>query len=220
MNWMEETLEAIVSALNSLGVKEVIGTGTGTVTGVVIGTETAVTDMIREETVILTQNVSIAMDMVTGPEIAQKNEIEANATTAGNLDTNLEIVPNVRSEEEVTVEVEVPPELLAEEVLLLEEHLLLHEEARALHLKETTTTAAAATTTTTTKVQVHIVEVTAEVAVVVVPLIQRLLARALTIAAQAPGTTELPKTNVDILFFFDGLHSWLPSEILNLSRVL
>jgi len=196
MNWMEETLEAIVSALNSLGVKEVIGTGTGTVTGVVIGTETAVTDMIREETVILTQNVSIAMDMVTGPEIAQKNEIEANATTAGNLDTNLEIVPNVRSEEEVTVEVEVPPELLAEEVLLLEEHLLLHEEARALHLKETATT-----TPTTTKVQVHIVEVTAEVAVVVIPLIQRLLARALTIAAQAPGTTELPKTNVDILFF-------------------
>eukprot|EP01103_Thecamoeba_quadrilineata_P004270 TRINITY_DN1397_c0_g1_i1.p3 TRINITY_DN1397_c0_g1~~TRINITY_DN1397_c0_g1_i1.p3 ORF type:complete len:107 (-),score=20.34 TRINITY_DN1397_c0_g1_i1:504-824(-) len=74
-----------------------IGTVTGTAIEIVIGvaigivteTEIAIV-MIREELVILTQSALIVMDMVTGLEIVQRREIEANATTAENSVISLE----------------------------------------------------------------------------------------------------------------------------------
>jgi len=93
MNWTEEIFAAIVSALNFLGEKGVTGTETETVieTGTEKGTE-IVTDMILEDIVILTQNVLIAMVMVTGHATARKNVTEENAIIAENSDINLENV--------------------------------------------------------------------------------------------------------------------------------
>jgi hypothetical protein len=74
---------------NSLAEKEAIETVIETVIEI---------DMIQEDIVILTRNVLTVMATVIGPVIAQRNETEANATTAGNSDINLE---NVRNEKEV-----------------------------------------------------------------------------------------------------------------------
>jgi len=92
---MEETFEAIVYALNSPGEKEAIGTETEETE--TEETETEETDMIPEEIVILTRNVSIATITVTGLAIALKNEIEVNATIVANSDINLENVANAKS---------------------------------------------------------------------------------------------------------------------------